>query len=149
MTFVIQRSPDIPCLLQVYSYAIHLSVWAARRRPLDIRICCSASLSSMCHWMCVKTCGFSTMAHHLISACGSTSFAYKICANVDRSWWPDWLFCTFIRPDPAKLLHVGPHVQHGLLEPCVFRGRPSGACYDCGGYWTTRYWWSCVREHSI
>ena len=71
-----------------------------------------------------------------LGSCGS-----KIWANLDRSWGPDCLACMFTWPDSAKLLTVGPHEELGLLVPC-------GVGYGCSGCWTTRYWWSCVREHS-
>ena len=40
-----------------------------------------------------------------------------IWANVDRSWSPVCLFCTFTWPDSARLLPVGPHEQLVLRDP--------------------------------
>ena len=69
----------------------------------------------MCHCMFVRTCDFSTMAHHLIYTCGRRSSGPTIWATVDRSRWPDCLACTFSRLDPASLLPGG-HMKSFIYE---------------------------------
>ena len=49
----------------------------------------------MCYCMCIKTNDFSTMVHHLILMCSLRPSGPKILANMDRSWWPNCLACTF------------------------------------------------------
>ena len=91
------------------------------------------------HPSCVAACA----SKHVVSArwrttsfysFGSNSSGSEIWANVNRSWWPDCLTCTFTRLDSARLFPVGPHEELGLRDPCGFRGRPSGAGYGCGRY---------------
>ena len=46
MTCIIQRSPDVLCLLHVCWYAIHFILWAAQKQSLYVRTCCNNCLSS-------------------------------------------------------------------------------------------------------
>ena len=57
----------------------------------------------MCHCMCVKTCYFSRMVHHVIFTCCPRPFGPTIWATVDRSWLPDCLACMFSRLDHGRL----------------------------------------------
>ena len=70
----------------------------------------------ICHFMCIRTCGFSTMVHSSFYLYGSRSSGSKIWANVDRSWWPDCLASMFTWPESARLLPVRPHEELGLRD---------------------------------
>ena len=55
----------------------------------------------------------------------------KIWANLDRSWWPDCLACTFTRPDSARLLPVGPARSPDLIPLDYFLwGRMKSLVYE-------------------
>ena len=130
MTCIVQRSPDVPCPLQVCWYTILLNPYC-----IALGRCPSACASK--HVVSAQWCTTS------FYSCGLRSSGSKIWAIVDRSWWPNFLACTFNRPDFARLFPEGPHEELGLWDPCGFRGRLAGTGYGYVGLQS----WSCVLEH--
>ena len=85
------------------------------------------------------------VSKHILSAwwlttsfftCGPRSSGPTTWAIVNRSWWPNYLACTFSRFDLARLLPMGSHEILDLQDPCGIWGRPTArvmAVTDVGG----------------
>ena len=75
------------------------------RTSFSLNTYCSGSCK-MYHCMCVKSCGFSMTAQHLLFLLQSEVIWINDLAKVIRSWWPDFSANTFARLDSARLLRV-------------------------------------------